>query len=186
MFDTYHMDHARGLMFVDCDDIDADEPDLKDPRCLRAVLGNLCNELRVDGIVLNHYREKHYGRKTLKALREVIALSSLLDQLKGQEALPNFPGLAKKEVQVRCDACPFNPRLLFTSLREILLDGLPEINFPAFAAEFTAKARDLQRHKYKGCSCCTSRTVDDLSFLLSEIESFADKVLAPERGGQRP
>ena len=184
MFDSYQMDYAKGLMLIECKDADVTEPDLKDPRCLQAVLANLSNELRVDGIVLNHYREKHYGRKTLKALREVIALSSLLDQLAGQEALPNFPGLTKKEKQVRCEACIFSPASLFSRFKELLVGDLPNIDFPAFAAEFTIRAREMARHKYKGCQNCTGRTVDDLSFLLNEVAAFADKVLAPVSGRQ--
>jgi len=181
MFDSYQMDHAKGLMIVDCSDAD-EEPDLKDPRCLKAVLGNLGNEMRVEGIVLNHHREKHYGRRTLKTLREVISLSSLLDQLAGQEPLPNFPGLARKEIQARCCACQFGPVSLFARLKELLLGDLPRIDFPAFSVEFAARARELERHRYKGCQRCTARTVADLSFLLSEIESFADRILAPGQG----
>ncbi len=178
MFDSYHMDYAKGLMYVDCGDADVDEPDLKDPICLKAVLKNLRGELRVDGVILNHLREKHYGRKTLRALREIIALSSLLDELASQEPLPNFPGLTKREVSARCEACPFNAKVLFSRLKSLLLDNLPEIDFPSFATEFAMKTRELAGHTYKGCLGCTGRTVDDLSYLLSEIESFADRTLA--------
>jgi hypothetical protein len=182
MFDSYQMDHAKGLMIVDCSDADVDEPDLKDPRCLKAVLRNLSSELRVEGVILNHHREKHYGRRTLKALREVISLSSLHDQLAAQEPLPNFPGLARKEMQARCGACQFNPASLFARLKELLLGDLPQIDFADFSAEFAARARELERHRYKGCQHCTARTASDLSFLLSEVESFADRILAPGQG----
>ena len=181
-FDSYHMDYAKGLMYIDCGDAGDREPDLKDPACLRAVLKHLHGELRVDGIILNHHREKHYGRKTLRALREIIALSAMLDELAAQKPLPNFPGLTRKEVSTRCDACPFNAGPLFVRLKSLLLDDLPEIDFFSFAGEFAAKVREMEAHTYKGCLGCTRRTADDLSFLLSEVEAFADRALARDRG----
>ena len=177
VFETYHMDHAKGLMIVDCKDADTEEPDLKDPRCLGAILSNLSKELRVDGLVLNHFREKHYGRKTLKALREVIVLSTVLDQLGKQDPLPNFGSLGKKDVQARCRACHFNPGSLFGRMKELLLSNLPRIDCEAFKSEFTFRVGELARHGYKGCQNCVKRTVDDLSYLLTELERFADALM---------
>ena len=179
MFDAYQMDYSKGLMIVDCRDADSEEPDLKDKRCLKAILGNLTKELRVDGLVLNHFREKHYGRKTLKALRQVIVLATAMDQLAAQEPLPNFGNLSRKEVQARCNACQFNIAPLFANLKGLLLGDLPRVNFTAFKRELVVKATELVRHRYKGCRNCIKRTVDDLSYLLTEIERFAETVMAP-------
>ena len=182
MYDSYQMDHAKGLMIVDCRGGNGKEPDLKDPGCLASVLVHLSKEFRVDGLVLNHYREKHYGGRTLEVLNEVIALSSLLRQLTKQRALPRFKDMSKKESQDRCVSCPLNPAQMFTRLRDLLLGDLPKIDFPAFGAEFTVKARELDRHRGRGCSECTERTVKDMEFLLVQIDSFTEKVLALCKG----
>ncbi len=165
-------------MSIECRESGTREPDLCETGCLEAVIRHLGKELRVDGIVLDHYKEKHYGRRTLEVLQEVIGLSSLMDQLSGQTALPEFSSLSNKEIQLRCQRCPFNPSVLFTRMKELLLGDLPNIDFPAFAAEFTVKAKELERHRYIGCQSCVSRNVDDLSFLLGQIESFSQKVIA--------
>lgn len=180
MFDTYHMDYAKGLMIVDCKNERAEEPDLKDRRILKSVLEKLTRELRVDGLILNHFREKHYGRKTLKALRQVIVLFTAIDQLAGQASIPNFGGLGRKDVQARCQACQFNIGPLFTRLKELLLGDLPRIDFPAFKAELTVKTTEMARHRYKGCQACIGRTVDDISYLLTEIERLAETIMTPD------
>jgi len=180
MFDAYHMDYAKGLMIVDCRNEGVDEPDLKDRRILESILEKLARELRVDGLVLNHFREKHYGRKTLKALRQVMVLLAAMDQLAAQKPVPNFGGLNRKEVTARCQACQFDIGPLVTRLHELLLGDLPRIDFPAFKAELTVKATEMARHKYKGCRACIRRTVDDLSYLLTEIERLAETIMMPD------
>ena len=177
VYDSYHIDHAKGLMIVDCTEV-KEEPDLREPKCLRAILKHLSKELRVEGLVLNHYREKHYGEKTLKTLQEILNLSSFFDQLAGQEPIPDFSSLSKKEINLRCSRCAFNSSNLFKRLKDLLLGDLPNVDFPAFAAEFTVKVKELSRHKYTGCHNCTARTVDDLSFLLTQIELFSNRILA--------
>ena len=177
-FETYHMDYSKGLMIVDCLAAAGEEPDLKDRACLLAVLKNIRKELRVDGIVLNHHREKHYGSATLAALQAVIAISSLFDQLSRQEPLPHFGGLTKKEARERCAPCAFCPANLFRSLEERLIGGLPRVDFPAFAAELAARAGEMRGHRFTGCRDCVKRSVEDMFFLLGETDSFANRLAA--------
>jgi len=177
-FETYHMDYSKGLMVVDCLAAAGEEPDLKDRACLLAVLKNIRKELRVDGIVLNHHREKHYGAATLAALQAVIAISSLFDQLSGQEPLPHFSGLTRKEALERCTPCAFCPANLFRDLEERLIGGLPRVDFPAFAVEMTARAGEMGDHRFTGCRSCIRRSVEDLFFLLGEAGAFADRLAA--------
>ena len=178
MFDTYRMDHAKGLMIVDCKDADGGAVSLKDPVCLKAVLRNLCKELTVDGLVLNHHLERHYGKRTIKALGDVLSLASVLSQLSAQEPLPDFNGQSRKETEAACLQCPLNPQNLFKRFKDLLLGDLPNIDFAAFAAEFAVRVRELGRQRDTGCRNCTRRTVDDLSFLLTQIDSFSNRLVA--------
>jgi len=177
-FETYHMDYSKSLMIVDCLAAAEKEPDLKDRACLLAVLKNIRKELRVDGIVLNHHREKHYGSATLAVLHAVIAISSLFDQLSDQEPLPHFSGLTKKEARERCGPCAFCPDNLFRGLEERLIGDLPRIDFPAFAAEMTAKVGEMREHRFTGCRDCVKRSVEDMFFLLGETGSLANRLAA--------
>lgn len=132
--------------------------------------------------MLNHHRESHYGRDTVAALQGVIALTALFDQLSKQDAKPEFHGLTRKESQERCDACTFNPARIFTSLKDSLLGNLPVIDYPIFAEDLTLKASSMNQHRFTGCRLCIGRTAEDLSFILEEVRSLANRLTISRRG----
>ncbi len=169
MFSQAEVQPSRARLIVDCKEAPEASADLRDPKCLAAVLGHLEREFGIEAVVLSHYVEKQYGPKAMETLRRLLALSRLLGQIAVRDPAPNFPGMARKQVAARCAACPFNPHTLFPKLRERVLG-----DFSAFHAEFLRSTEALHRYREAGCKACTGATANDLIYLFREAVAFGE------------
>jgi hypothetical protein len=163
---------SRGRLVVDCKEAPESEADLRDPSCLAAVLGHMEREFGIESVVLSHYVERQYGADAMDALRRIVAIANLLTQLGSRPPAPNFPGLSRKQITAKCEACRFNPKTLFDGLRSRLERGFTE-----FHASFAGTTEQLQRYREPGCAACVSATTNDLVYLFRSTTAFGDAAL---------
>ena len=175
MFSQAEVQPSRGRLIVDCKDALNAAADLRDPSCLASVLGHLERAFGVENVVLSHYVERQYGQATMKVLRRILAIVSLLDQLGTRPPSPNFPSLSRKEVASKCRACPFHPKALFEGLRSRVVRDYAE-----FHATLSASTEKLYGYREPGCTACVNATTNDLIYLFGSVSAFADDMLVPD------
>jgi len=161
VFSQAEVQPSRGRLIVDCKDAPDSAADLRDPRCLAAVLG--------------HYVERQYGRAAMNVLRRILAVLSLLDQLGTRPPAPNFPSLSRKEVASKCRTCPFHPKTVFDGLRSRAMRGFSELH-----ATLTSSTEKLYAYREPGCTACVNATTSDLIYLFRSVSDFGDDALVPD------
>jgi len=172
VFSQAEVQPSRARLVVDCKEAPDSVADLRHPECLSAVLGHLEREFGIESVVLSHYVEKQYGSRTMDTLRRTLGLASLFSQVGSRPPSPKFPGFSKKQIALKCAACPFHPRTLFRGLREDLLR-----DFAAFHGAFADIAEKLYRYREPGCRTCTAATTNDMIYVFQEVARFGEAVL---------
>ena len=157
---------------MDCKEGAESATDLRDPSCLAAVLVHMEREFGIESVVLSHYVERQYGAKAMAALRGIVAMANLLNQLGSRPPSPNFPSLSRKQVKAKCSACPFHPKTLFDGLRSRLERGFAE-----FHVAFTGATEQLHRYREPGCATCVSATTNDLIYLYRSATTFGEAAI---------
>ena len=169
MFSQVEVQPSRGRLVVDCKDAPDAAADLRDAGCLAAVLGHLEREFGIDSVVLSHYVERQYGPAAMSLLRELLTVTNLLSQLGTRPPQPNFPGVSRRQVAVKCAACPFNPATLFEGLR-----SRAARSFDEFHGAFSSTIEKLSHYREPGCKGCVSATTSDLSYLFRAVVAFGE------------
>lgn len=172
LFSQAEVQPSRGRLVVDCKEAPESAADLRDPSCLAAVLAHLEREFGIESVVLSHFVERQYGADAMDALRRIVAMANLLNQLGSRPPAPNFPGLSRKKVNAKCAACPFHPKTLFDGLRSRLERGYAE-----FHEAFTGATEQLHRYKEPGCGTCVSATTNDLIYLFRSATNFGEAAI---------
>lgn len=154
-----------GRLILQCGDAPPEVADLAHPDCLAAVLRTMRETAAVRDIILVRDREKAFGPRARSALRALLAITRLLDQLATREPTPDFPGFTAKEVAAVCAKCPFRPARMFEDLRSSLFGG-PH----PFLEALKDLAASLEEYEEEGCEACMGATIQDLRVLLAELK----------------
>jgi|GEM_PF-3442338 len=161
--------------------MDGAQFDLLHEDVLTRLVRTLQEQPTVSSIVIQDIRLYHLVGALMSFLRMMLDLDSLLERCAGNDPLsPHIPEAANP--QVRCNRCPLNPALVFTSLRENLSEQFSTATqtAPGTPLKISETLNGLSHHMDTSpfCQRCRGRTHEELINIYNEmveIETFSRK-----------